>query len=171
MKKSIINIIILAVSIINVVLCGILVFAIVPAMTSTNRMVNSICELIDLELEGQKSTEPIDYVPIDKIKLYDIDEQLTITLKKGADSKTHYMILKVSLAMNSAHKDYDKYIEVLPTQESLIKNKIIEIVGKYNLEEARAYTSVIKDEILKALQEMYNSDFIIEISFGELTFS
>lgn len=171
MRKSIINIIILAVSIINVVLCGILVFAIVPAMTSTNRLVNSICELIDLELEGKKPEVPDDYVPIDQIKLYDINEQLMVTLKKGADSKTHYMILKVSLAMNSGHKDYEKYIEVIPAQESLIKNKIIEIIGQYNLEEARAYTSVIKSDILKALREMYNSDFIIEISFSELTFS
>lgn len=171
MRKSIINIIILAVSIINVVLCGILVFAIVPAMSSTNKMVNSICKLIDLDLEGKELEENEGVIPIDKIVVHDIADEMTITLKNGQDGKTHYAIVKVSISMNSAHEDYATYSAVVPTQESLIKNKVIEIISQYTIEEARAYTEVVTNDMLKALQEMYQSDFIIGINFRSLTFS
>ena len=171
MRKSIINIIILAVCIINVVLCGILVFAIVPAMTSTNKLVTSICELIDLELEGKKLDENNGEVPIDKIVVHDIADEMTITLKKGSDGKTHYAIVKVSLSMNSIHEDYPTYSAVLPTQESLIKSKVVEIVSKYTLEQASAYTDVVEDDILDALRAMYKSEFIIDVNFRGLTFS
>jgi len=171
MRKSIINIIILAVSIINVVLCGILVFAIVPAMSSTNKMVNSICKLIDLELEGKELAENEGVIPIDKIVVHDIADEMTITLKNGQDGKTHYVIVKVSILMNSAHEDYSTYSAVLPTQESLIKSKVIEIMSRYTLEEARGYQNVVTEDILKALKDMYKSDFIIDVNFRELTFS
>lgn len=171
MRKSIINIIILAVCIINVVLCGILVFAIVPAMTSTNKMVTSICKLIDLDLENKELEENEGVVPIDKIVVHDIADEMTITLKTGSDNKTHYVIVKVSILMNSAHEDYVTYSTVLPTQESLIKSKVIEIISKYTLEQAQGFSDVVKDDILKALQEMYKSEFIIDVNFREFIFS
>jgi len=171
MRKSIINIIILAVCIINVVLCGILVFAIVPAMTSTNRLVTSICELIDLELEGKELDDNGGEIPIDKIVVHDIADEMTITLKKGSDGKTHYAIVKVSISMNSTHEDYATYSTVLPTQESLIKSKVVDIVSKYTLEQASAYTDVVEDDILEALRAMYKSEFIIDVNFRGLTFS
>ncbi|MBR6637371.1 MAG: flagellar basal body-associated FliL family protein [Lachnospiraceae bacterium] len=171
MRKSIINIIILAVCIINVVLCGILVFAIVPAMTSTNRLVTSICELIDLELEGNKLDDNGGEIPIDKIVVHDIADEMTITLKKGSDDKPHYAIVKVSISMNSMHEDYATYSTVLPTQESLIKSKVVEIVSKYTLEQASAYTDVVEEDILEALRAMYKSEFIIDVNFRGLTFS
>ena len=171
MRKSIINIIILAVCIINVVLCGILVFAIVPAMTSTNRLVTSICELIDLELEGEELDDNGGEIPIDKIVVHDIADEMTITLKKGSDDKTHYAIVKVSISMNSMHEDYATYSAVLPTQESLIKGKVVDIVSKYTLEQASAYTDVVEDDILEALRAMYKSEFIIDVNFRGLTFS
>lgn len=173
MRKSIINIIILAVSIINVVLCGILVFAIVPAMTSTNKMVSAISKLIDLEYEGNiPSGDGQGTIPIKNISVYDITgDPLTITLKTGADGKTHYVNLKVSLSLNTKHKDYKTYSAALATQEALVKNKVIEVVGRYTLDEMRGYTNVVQNAILEELQKLYNSDFIVGVSFGELTFS
>lgn len=171
MRKSIINIIILAVSIVNVVLCGILVFAIVPTMSSTNKMVTSICKLIDLEIEGSELGGSDGRVPIDQIAVYDIADELTINLQKGADGKNHYALVKVSLSLNTAHEDYAKYKDTLAGQESLIKNKIIEVVSSYTMEQASGYTNVVSESILKELQDMYQSDFIINVTFRGLTFS
>ncbi len=171
MRKSIINIIILAVSIVNVVLCGILVFAIVPTMSSTNKMVTSICKLIDLEIEGSELGGSDGRVPIDQIAVYDIADELTINLQKGADGKNHYALVKVSLSLNTAHEDYGKYKDTLAGQESLIKNKIIEVVSSYTMEQASGYTNVVSESILKELQDMYQSDFIINVTFRGLTFS
>lgn len=171
MRKSIINIIILAVSIVNVVLCGILVFAIVPAMTSTNKMVTGICKLIDLELEGKELDENGGRIPIEQIEVYDIADELTIMLEKGADGKNHYALVQVSLSLNKGHEDYAKYKETLAGQESLIKNKIIEVVSSYTMEQASGYTNVVSESILKELQDMYQSDFIINVTFRGLTFS
>ena len=54
MKKGLINIILLVLAITNVILTAIMVFAIVPAMNSTNNLVSKVASAIDLEKEGQK---------------------------------------------------------------------------------------------------------------------
>ena len=171
MRKSIINIIILAICIINIVLSGILVFAIVPAMTSTNKMVTSICKLIDLELEVKELAENDGRIPIEQIETYDIVDEFMINLKEGTDKKQHYVMAKVTLSIHKQHEDYEVYGTSVASQESLIRNKIIEVFSSYTLEEARGYTNVVREKILEELQEMYQSDFIIDVTFRELTFS
>ena len=49
MKKGLINMIAMVLTLVNLILTGLLVFAIVPAMQSTNSVVTKIGEIIDLD--------------------------------------------------------------------------------------------------------------------------
>lgn len=67
MKKNILTIVIMASTVLNLVLTIIMVFSIVPAMNKTNKLVDKVASVIDLELEKEedknydvKDLEPFD---------------------------------------------------------------------------------------------------------------
>ena len=56
MKKGMINFVILALVLVNLVLSVILVFTFVPAVSKTNNLVDKIAKIVDLNVSGD-STE------------------------------------------------------------------------------------------------------------------
>ena len=54
MKKNILTIVIMASTVLNLVLTIIMVFSIVPAMNKTNKLVDKVASVIDLELEKEE---------------------------------------------------------------------------------------------------------------------
>ena len=72
MKKSLLNILILALVVTNVILTAVLVFTIVPTMKKTDNLITKIVSTIDLELEHQNTGENKVGVSIDNIEVYDI---------------------------------------------------------------------------------------------------
>lgn len=173
MKKSLINIITLAVSVANMVLMIVLVFAIVPAMKNTNNLVTTICSAISLELENSNGSVSLEDVPISNIAVYDISEQLMANLKTGADGKAHYMMFNVTISMNNASEDYATYgtAEAMLEREGLIRSKIQSIVTQYTKEEAEVNIRGMEEEVLASLRKLYNdADFIIDVSFSDYVF-
>lgn len=57
MKKSLINIITLSLSIVNLIFMVVIVFAIVPTMNNTNEFIKKISTAVDLELENSYATK------------------------------------------------------------------------------------------------------------------
>lgn len=170
MKKSLINILILALVVTNVVLTAVLVFTIVPTMKKTDNLITKIVSAIDLELEYPLSGSKETTVSIDKIEVYDIEKQLLINLEKGDDGLEHYVVLYATLSLDTSHEDYRNYYESLSTKESLITSEIISIVSGYTIDEARGNMADLKAEILLAVQSLYQSEFIIDVSFRDITF-
>ena len=170
MKKSLINILILALVVTNVILTAVLVFTIVPTMKKTDNLVTKIISAIDLELEHPLPGSEGTSISIDKIEVYDIEQQLLINLKKGEDGSEHYVVLYATLSLDTSHKDYVTYYESLSTKESLITSEIISIVSGYTIDEARENMAGMKNEILIAVQALYQSEFIIDVSFRDITF-
>ena len=173
MKKSLINIITLAISVANMVLMIVLVFAIVPAMKNTNNLITTISSAISLELENSNGSVGMENVPIENIAVYDISEQLMANLKMGVDGKPHYMMFNVTISMNNAAEDYATYgtAEAMLAREGLIRGKIQNIVTQYTKEEAEANIRGMEEEVLTSLRALYNdSDFIIDVSFSDYVF-
>ncbi len=179
MKKSLINIITLAVSVANLVLMIILVFAIVPAMKNTNNLITTICTAISLELENSDGSVGLENVPIENIAVYNVSEQIMANLKPGTDldkngnPNPHYMILNVTISMNKADEDYATYgtAEAMLEREGLIRSRIQNIITQYTKEEAQANVPGLEEEVLASLRKLYNdSDFIIDVSFSDYIF-
>lgn len=166
MKKNLMSVIILALVLVNLVLTAVLVFTIIPQTQKSNQLIDQVCNAIELELESGSNDATVN-VPIEDIEVYNVADQFTINLKKGADGKDHFALFSVGLSMNIQSDGYKNIgVEGLKAKETLIKDKINGIVQQYTMEEFGENTDAVKDEILSALQDMFGSDFIIGVSFS-----
>lgn len=165
MKKGLMTIIIVAITLVNLVLTSILIFTVVPTMNSTARVVKKISNIIDLEVTTSQDTKN---VPIDKLEVYNIEEKLTISLQ-SADGKAHYAVVNASLYLNTQNAGYKKYASSISDKEAIIKSDIINIVSQYTVEQIRDDQNKVTDEILAKIREEYNSDFIYKVVFSNVT--
>ncbi len=173
MKKNLMSVIILALVTVNLVLTGIIMFSTVSANRKTIALVDDIAAILNLELESSTGTEEAAedaMVLPENSEVYDIADSMTVALKSSNDGKDHYAMCSVSFSINTQHEDYKTYQPMLAAKESKIKSEIIEVVGQYTKEEAQANVHGIEEEILKKVQEMFDSDFVYEAYFRDIKF-
>jgi len=173
MKKNMLSILILALLIVNVALTSVMMFTMMGTNKKTARLIDGISTALSLEIADptQEGVEETSEVAMEDIKVYQIPDQLTIGLAKGADGKSHYCVVSVSLSLNTKDPDYEKYNETLGDNVDMIKDKIFQVVGSHTIEEAESNTDGLREEILEALQQMYGSKFIYNIVFRDIMFS
>ncbi len=169
MKKNLMTVIILALVLVNLVLTAVLAFTIIPQTKKSNQLIDRICNAIDLELESGDNKDA-SAIPIEEIEVYNIENEFTVNLKDSGDGKDHFAIFSVGLSL---HTKSDGYKEIgtdgILAKETLIKDAINEIVHSYTLEEFRADSDSVKEDILDELQKMFGSDFIVGVSFSGVT--
>ncbi len=164
MKKNLISVLILALVLANLILTAILTFTIIPQTKKSNELINKVCSAIDLELESGESIS----VPIEDIELYNIDTEFTCNLKDSGDGKDHFALFTVGFSINTESEVYNKGEGVtnLDNKKTIIKDQINSIVSKYTMEEFKADGNyAVKQEILKVMQGLFGSDFIVGVSF------
>ncbi len=173
MKKSLLTVITFVLVLVNLALTGVLVFVLVPYVTSANKLVSSVATAIDLEQSGGSGSKG-NSVDMENIEAYEIagtdDKGLTINLKKGADNKDHYAVLKVTLSLDTQSDGYKKYYDSLETKKSLITTEINSVVSQYTVDEIRANQQKVQDEILENLQSMFGDGFIVDVGFSSATY-
>jgi hypothetical protein len=165
MKKNILTIIIMAITLINTVLLAVLIFAIVPTANKTIKLIDQVNSIVDLELESPEAEAQS--ISVSDIATYNIADKLTINLK-SEDGKSHYAIVKVSISMNSKNEDYTTLSTKVADNELAIKEIISDEFGKYTKDEVIPNKDTIKNQVIIRLQEYFKSDFIINVSFGDL---
>ena len=168
MKKNLISIVILVLLVVNIVLSAITLLSVSGTNRKTAALVTDIAAAINLDLDGQTEEEKQEaIVPMADVVTFDITD-LTVPLKKGPnDEKEHYAMLSVTLSMNSKDKDYKTYGD-LSTRVSLIKGEINDAVSQHTADEARENSHVIEDEILQRVQDMFDSQFIFDVTFSSI---
>ncbi len=174
MKKNIISILILALLIVNVVLTSIMMFSVMGTMKKSAKLIDGISSALSLEVGNNSedtNTEEAVAVAMEDIDVYKIEDQMTISLAKGADGATHYCLVSVSLSMNKKDPDYSKYSTTLKDQVDLIKSEIYTVIQARTLEEAEGNTDLLRQEILERIQAMYGSKFIYNVVFRDIMFS
>lgn len=171
MKKNMISIIILALLIVNIALTAVMLFSVTSTNKATADMVMRISGAMDMELSSVDGNAFKPAVSIENTASYDIADTMTIRLKQGEDGADHYIMVAITLSMDTEHSDYKTYGETLGDRESLIKSEIISVVGQYTLEEAQADEAGMKQAILERIQEMFGSDFIFKVDFRDVKYS
>ena len=162
MKKNILTIIVMAVSIVNLVLGIVLVFSIVPASNKTAALVDKVASVIDLNIDDPNSEEQ-DYT-IDDLVAY---TKTYINLKKDAgDDSNHYAQLAgFTISFNSKADDYKKVSESIQTNDIYVDDIVKETLGSYT---ATTLDLVkVRSEIVKKIQEKYNTKAVVEISLKD----
>ncbi len=171
MKKNLLSIIILALLIVNLVFSTIIMISVTSTNKKTAAVIGDIATILNLELESGAAGEDVPEVSIDDTAIYDIEEQMTIPLKKGADGKDHFALVSVTLVMDTTHDDYETYgtAEALAAKESLVKGLIVEAFGSYTMEQIQADNGdAVREDILKRIQTMYGSEFVYKVTFRDI---
>lgn len=173
MKKNMLSVIILALLVVNLALTAIMMFTMMGTTKKTSKLIDGISTALSLEIAepGQSGEETATEVAMEDIEVYQIPDQMTISLAKGADGQTHYCIVSVSLSLNKQDEDYEKYKPTLESNIDIVKGKIFEIIGSHPIEEAESNPDGLRQEILEAIQEMYNSNFVYNVVFRDIMFS
>lgn len=168
MKKNILTIIIMALTLINVVLSAVIIFAIVPTSNKTNRIITRVAQVIDLELESPENGAA--QIAVSDIETYKIADKLTMNLKKS-DKDDHYAIAYVSLSINKKHDDYSELNPLIGQYENEMKEIVTDEFSRYTIDNVRENKDKIKEQVLIRIQELFKSDFIINVSFGNILYN
>lgn len=165
MKKNLISIVILALLIVDIVLTSIMMFSVMSTNKKTAALVGKVAAAISLDLgEDPNAEEEAKNVSIADTETYTISD-MTIELMRGEEEKdAHYASVSVTFSMDSKHKDFKDYGD-LSTREDLIKGVVYEVIGQYTRDEMQADQQKIKDEILSRVQELFESDFIFDVTW------
>ncbi len=166
MKKNILTVIIMAITLINTVLLAMLIFVIVPTSNKTNQLVTKVASIVDLELENPDENE----IGVADIVTQKYDEKLTIKLLSSSE-EPHYAVLYVSLSMNSKNEDYELLKDKVAENENPVLEIVNEEFAKYTIDNVQEHKEDIRKEVLTRVQELFQSDFIINVSFGNVVYN
>lgn len=166
MKKNLLTVITFALVLVNLVLTVVLTISVVPEAKKANELITKVCGAIDLDLESGSATSAAN-IPIEQIEVYNIEDKMTINLKKGEDGKDHFAIITVAISVNKEHEDYKDLNPQVAEKEKLIKGEINNVVSQYTMEEIKNNQDAVQQEILKNLQKMFASDFIVGVGFPD----
>lgn len=174
MKKGMSNIFVLVLALVNLILTVILVFTFVPAINKTNRLVDKICEIVDLNV-GDNSGSNGDAVTVSDLDSRavkfgvgeDALSEATITLKKSEEpnAKAHHMKIGVIINLNKKHKDYAENSKLIDSAMTNIGSTIISVMSDYTY--AEVDREKMETDILQALRTLFNSDFIYSVEFSQ----
>ena len=173
MKKNLISIVILALLIVNIALTAIMMFSVTGTAKRTSALVDNISAALNLELTGGGGNREAEKaaVPMSDTETYTISEKMTIPLKMevsaDGEEEQHYFIANVTLSMNTKDKGYKTYGEAIDTREDLIKGEITEVIQSHTVGEARNNQDQIRDEILGRIQDMFESEFVFNVTFSD----
>ena len=136
MKKNLMSVIILALVFANFVLTALLMFTVLPETKKANKMIEDVCNAVDLELNSGAATG-LSNTSIDKIKAYTVNggEKMTMSFANGDDNKQHFLVATISLSMNTESENFKTYGESIAEKDSIIKSSITDIVHKYTMDE------------------------------------
>lgn len=169
MKRNIISVAILALLIVNIVLTAIMMFSVTSTNRKTADLVRDIAAAVSIDLGGGQTAvgaaPSVDMAHIEPYTIADMTIPLKKSVNENGEEETHYAVLSVTLSMDNSHHDYKTYGD-LSAREDLIRGKINDVVSQFTMEEAQGNPQMVKNEILKGIQSMFDSDFIFDVTLS-----
>ncbi len=175
MKRNMLAIIILAVSIVNLAMTAFMMLTVMNTNSKTVKLIGDVAAAVNIDnttiIPSGESTPAS--VPMDKTATYDIggDDKMTIAFQPGEDGDTHYAQVEVVLSMNMDSEGYKTYGATMDERKSIIRSTILEIMQAYTVDEVRGNEAAIQQQILEALQQLFDSDFIFKVSFSNIQYA
>ena len=78
--------------------------------------------------------------------------------------------IKCSIVVNKKHEDYDQYVGSITEKSSLIKDAINSEVSNFTIEEMKSNPEDVQQAILERLQKLFNSRFIVKVTFDNIVY-
>ena len=175
MKKNLMSVLILVLLIVNIVMTSIMMISVISTNGKTASLMNSISMAMNLELNGSGTevsladtqTHDLGSMTIALAFSQTVGEDETVT----TSTKQEYIVFNISVAMNKNHEDFAEYGETISNYNTQIGDVVTQVVSSYTSEECRAgFTGHIRDEILKAIQNMFKSEFIYRVNLNDIKY-
>lgn len=172
MKKNLLTIVILALLVVNIILTSIMMFSVMSTNKKTAELVTNIATALNLELTVPGEEEEV-IIPLSDTQVLNLTGTLTVPLKvevnaNGEQQSQKYMLFSAALAMNTKHEDYETYSETISTYEQLIKSAISNVVSSHTETEYRSDPEALYEEMLEAVQDLFQSDFIYDVAINDV---
>ena len=173
MKKSFLNVITLALVLINLVLTVLLTFSLVSTSKKTDDFISKVAGIIDLDIgasstaatQGTSTTIGLSDLEIIDVKLSDSTTKITISLLDDT-GKVHQSVVSVALSLNKTSKDYTKLRANVDNGMNLIVSEVNKVVSSYSFNNVLANKANMEQQILTYLQDtMFQSDIVYSVSF------
>lgn len=172
MKKSMLNVITLALVLINLVLTVLLTFSLVSTNSKTNNLIAKVAQIIDLDVGGISTDggEKNTTVNIDDIEYRDVvsgdSNKITVSYTDGG--KTHYVVLSVVLGLNKKAKDFETKSTSVNNGMKLIVSQITTEALKYSYNTVSANKTTIENNLLTQLQDQFQTEMIYSVTLSEI---
>ena len=172
MKKNLLTVLILGLLIVNIALTGIMMFSVMKTNNQTNLLISNIATVLGIEKDNPDGTNAGEKPDLEDLETYVLSSgTMTIPLKQAdGDTKTKYIMFDISFDLYTKHDDYKKYGELLGSKENLIKDAVTSVVSAHTESECRGNLEGLKDEILKAVRDLFQSDFIYGVYISDVKF-
>ncbi|SEV94827.1 flagellar basal body-associated FliL family protein [[Clostridium] fimetarium] len=176
MKKSFLNVITLALVLINLILTVLLTFSLVSTSQKTDDFISKIAGIIDLDVgttstgatHSDSTTVGIGDLEVIDVKLSDGTTKITISLLDDA-GKVHQSMVSVALSLNKNSKDYTKLRANVDNGMNLIVSEVNKVVSSYSFNVVLSNKANMEQQILTYLQDtMFQSDIVYSVSFTGL---
>lgn len=167
MKKNLITVIILAISVVNLILNIMIVFVCMPSAKKTNNLITEIASVLNLELEGNDGQPAVD---LENMANFNVEAQV-VNLKDDGSGESHYVQMGLTLGLDSSSKDYKALSEVLENASGAVFDEARNVVQGYTYAEVtdQETQEEIKKQILQNLQKKYATQCIYSVSFSKFT--
>ena len=171
MKKSMLNVITLALVLINLVLTVILTFSIVSTTKKTDNLITKVAEIIDLDVGGGLSSAKEDATlsvgDLETVDVKNSDDTTKITLSLlDSNNKIHYAQVSVVITLNNKSKDYSSKRASIDSGMQLIVNNVNSVVASYTYDTALQNKSNMEAELLSKLQNLFQTDMIHSVAIN-----
>ena len=172
MKKSMLNVITLALVLINLVLTVLLTFSLVSTNNRTNNLIKKVGEIIDLDAAGNAAngSQTGSAVNIDDIEYVEVKsgDSTNITVSYTDSGKTHYVVFKVTLGLKKKAKDYSTKSTSINNGMKLIVSQITNEALKYSYNTVTTNKTTIEKNLLSTLQDQFETEAICSVTLSEI---
>lgn len=166
MKKNLITVLILAISIINLVFNILLIFVFMPSTTKTNKLITDIAKVLDIELASMNANGELEFDVAD-LSEFRLEQGNPINLADDGSGKSHVLQYGVAINLNTKAQDYSKVESSLTSSTALLYDLTRDIIAKYTYAQVNdvEVQRQIKEEILNNLKETFATECIYSVSF------
>jgi flagellar FliL protein len=166
MKKNLITVLILAISIINLVFNILLVFVFMPSATKTNKLITDIAEVLDIEIASQEGISNVSFDVAD-LASFELEQGNPINLADDGSGTSHVLQYGLTLNLDSTADDYSKVNSSLESSTAMVYDLTRDIIAKYTYAQVKdvEVQKQIKEELLTELRETFGTVCIYSVSF------
>ena len=169
MRKNMLAVFIMALTIANLVVSSITLMVVTPSLKNTNDFFARVAAAI--ELEELEMKQEIGLEEMETYILTKSSESIVINLRNYNSNDNSYVVIKgITLTLNTQASDYGKVKKLLDKNIIKVQDIINSTYEGYTKAEAKDRKISIKTEILDKLAEMFDTQAIVDISFGSITY-